>query len=252
VTGAPILLTDNDNMADVIAYIEANVAAGGTVYALGGTAVVADTLKAVENSGFVFKRLAGSNRFATNLMILEEAGINSGDPVLVCTAYNFADSLSASALGLPILLVDDTVSAAQMDFLRENADGEFILVGGTGAVKPAVEEQLREYWDVVRLAGNNRFQTSVLTAIDAFGYSADSAVLAYGYNFPDGLCAGPLAYALGAPLILTATGDEAAAVEYATSAGITSGFVLGGPTLIDDPVVKSIFSMGAGDSIVLG
>ena len=103
----------------------------------------------------------------------------------------------------------------------------------------------------MRLAGANRFDTSVQLADNAFGHSGvDYAVLAYGYNFPDGLCAGPLAYALGAPLILTATGDEAAAVEYATAAGITSGFVLGGPTLIDDPVVKSIFSMGAGDSIV--
>jgi hypothetical protein len=54
---------------------------------------------------------------------------------------------------------------------------------------------------------------------------------------------------LDVPLILTATGDEAAAVEYATAAGITDVFVLGGPTLIDDPVVKSIFSMGAGENI---
>ena len=248
-TGAPILLTDNDNMADVIAYILANVEAGGTVYALGGTAVVADTLKAVENSGYTFKRLAGASRFETNLMILEEAGIDSGDSVLVCTAYNFADSLSASALGMPILLVDDTVSAEQMAFLRENADGEFILVGGTGAVKPAVEEQLREYWNVERLAGNNRFQTSVLTAKKAFGTSADYAVLAYGYNFPDGLCAGPLAYALDAPLILTANGDEAAAAEYTASAGISDGFVLGGPSLINDGVVYRVFSMGAGENI---
>ena len=250
VTGAPILLTDNDNMADVIAYIRENVKTGGTVYALGGTAVVADTLKVVKNSGYQFKRLAGSNRFETNLMILEEAGIRSGDPILVCTAYNFADSLSASALGLPILLVDDAISAEQKAFLRENVDGGYILVGGTGAVTSTVENQLKVLDCVERLAGNNRFETSVLTAKASFGGSIDSAVLAYGYNFPDGLCAGPLAYALGAPLILTATGDEAAAVEYATAAGITSGFVLGGPTLIDDPVVKSIFSMGAGDSIV--
>ena len=249
-TGAPILLTDNDNMADVIAYILENVEEGGVVYALGGSSIVSDTLRAVTNSGYTFKRLAGASRFETNLMILEEAGIDSGDPVLVCTAYNFADSLSASALGLPILLVDDTVSAAQMAFLEENADGEFILVGGTGAVKPAVEQQLREKWDVVRLAGASRFDTSVLTAIESFGSSGvDYAVLAYGYNFPDGLCAGPLAYALGAPLILTANGDESAAVEYATAAGITDGFVLGGPSLIDDTVTRAIFSMTAGDII---
>ncbi|MBP3493910.1 MAG: cell wall-binding repeat-containing protein, partial [Oscillospiraceae bacterium] len=125
---------------------------------------------------------------------------------------------------------------------------------GTGAVKPAVEEQLRATGrDVVRLAGASRFDTSVLTAIEAFGSTGvDYAVLAYGYNFPDGLCAGPLAYALGAPLILTANGDEGPATVYANNAGIESGFVLGGPSLIDDGVVYRIFSMGAGEDIQLG
>ena len=51
---------------------------------------------------------------------------------------------------------------------------------------------------------------------------------------------------------LTANGDESAAVEYATAAGVESGFVLGGPSLIDDTVAKAIFSMGAGDEIQLG
>ena len=244
VTGAPILLTDNDNMDDVIAYIRENVEAGGTIYALGGTAVVSDTLKAVENSGYQFKRLAGSNRFETNLLILEEAGIESGDPVLVCTAYNFADSLSASALGLPILLVDDTVSAAQRDFLEDKSTSSFVLVGGTGAVTAAVERTL-EGMDgyVVRFAGASRFETSAMLADAVFGGSVENAVFAYGYNFPDGLCAGPLAYALGAPLILTANGDEAAAADYVSATDIFGGFVLGGPTLISDEAVNKIFGL---------
>ena len=251
VKDAPILLTDNDNIEDVMEYIRENVAAGGTVYALGGAPVVTDALSDIEDDGYIFKRLAGTDRFGTNLKILEEAGIDGGMPVLVCTAYGFADSLSASALGLPILLVDDTVSEEQMDFLRAACDGEFVLVGGTGAVKPAVEQQLVAAGGrVERLAGGDRFATSVLLADAAFGHSIDYAVLAYGYNFPDGLCAGPLAYTLGAPLILTANGDEAAAVEYATAANVKSGFVLGGPSLIDDPVARAIFSMDAGDSII--
>ena len=243
-TGAPILLTNNDNMDDVIAYIRENVEVGGTVYALGGSTIVSDALQAVSGSGYIFKRLAGASRFETNLMILEEAGIDSGDPVLVCTAYNFADSLSASALGLPILLVGDTVSDAQMAFLNESTDGEFVLVGGTGAVTAAVERTL-EGMDgyVVRLAGASRFETSAMLADEVFGGSVENAVFAYGYNFPDGLCAGPLAYALGAPLILTANGDEAAAADYVSTTDIFGGFVLGGPTLISDEAVNKIFGL---------
>ena len=226
------------------------------VYALGGTAVVSDQLKLVEDLGFQFKRLAGSNRFAPNLMILEEAGIRSGDPVLVCTAYNFADSLSASALGMPILLVDDTISDAQMDWLLEHSNGEFILVGGTGAVKPAVENQLAaaEPFYMERLAGSNRFETSRLVAewMDTYyGRTPLSAALAYGYNFPDGLCAGPLAYALGAPLLLTATGDEVQPASYTRDYGLRQGVVLGGPALISDDSVKAIFSMTDAEEIAI-
>ena len=249
---APILLTNNRNMADVLAYIYENVEDGGMIYALGGSAVVADTLRAVEGEGYQFKRLFGATRFETNLAILEEAGIEGGMPVLVCTAYNFADSLSASALGLPILLVGDTVTEAQMDFLRENTDGLFYLVGGTGAVSQAVENKLvAEGGMTHRLAGSTRYETSVLVAEAAFGDDADCAVLAYAQNFPDGLCAGPLAYALDCPLLLTSINKEAAAIGYTTPLGINCGFVLGGPSLIDDRGVKSIFSMSASDSITI-
>ena len=258
---APILLTDNDNMADVLEYIDANLADGGMVYALGGTAVVSDQLKLVEDLGFQFKRLAGSSRFETNLAILDEVRAVYGtevlyEPVLVCTAYNFADSLSASALGMPILLVDDTISDAQMDWLLEHSNGEFILVGGTGAVKPAVENQLAaiEPFYMERLAGSNRFETSRLVAewMDTYyGRTPLSAALAYGYNFPDGLCAGPLAYALGAPLLLTATGDEVQPASYTRDYGLRQGVVLGGPALISDESVKAIFSMTDAEEIAI-
>ena len=96
---------------------------------------------------------------------------------------------------------------------------------------------------VVRLAGASRFETSAMLADEVFGGSVENAVFAYGYNFPDGLCAGPLAYAWGAPLILTATGDEAAAADYVSTTDIFGGFVLGGPTLISDEAVNKIFGL---------
>ena len=247
---APILLTNNANMADVLGYIRSNLRSGGTVYALGGTAVVSDSLKQVAVSGFTFKRLNGANRFETNLEILKEAGIDSGMPVLVCNAYNFPDSLSASAVGLPILLTDDSLTQQQLSFLRKNSDGSCVLVGGTGAVSATVEQQLRNdgCW-LHRLAGVNRFETSVLLAEffydDAHGVfdTPDKLTLTYAYNFPDGLCAGPLAYALNAPLILTAGGDEAAAAHYANTLGIRQGVVLGGPSLVTESSVTSILSL---------
>ena len=62
----------------------------------------------------------------------------------------------------------------------------------------------------------------------------EAGVLAYGKNFPDGLCGGALAYELNGPLILTANGNTKAAVAYASEAGMNTGYVLGGISLIDD------------------
>ncbi len=248
VKNAPILLTDNDNIGDVMAYIQKNVEKGATVYALGGKAVVTDKLLDLEKKGYDVKRLAGKSRFETNLEILKECGSVAGKDILVCTGFNFADSLSASAAKRPILLVDDKLTSEQKAYLKQQSGCKYCIVGGTGAVTSSVEKSLKSYGTVSRLAGSNRFETSVMVAKKFFS-DPTTAVLAYGYNFPDGLCAGPLAATINAPLILTATGDEAQAAAYAKEEGIKDGMVLGGSALINDKAVKKIFSMGSGDKI---
>ena len=130
-------------------------------------------------------------------------------------------------------------------------DGIVCALGGTGAVSTAVENQLKALGTVERLAGANRFETSTMLADWCYGGSMpESIVMAYGYNFPDGLCAGPLAAAIDAPLILTANGDERQAVTYANDLGITAGFVLGGPSLINDEAVRTILSLHEDDEVV--
>ena len=247
VKNAPILLVRGANVNDVKNYIKNNLISGGTVYLLGGVNAVS---KAMETGldGFNVKRLGGANRYDTNLLILKEAGVGDKD-IIVCTGLNFADSLSASATGLPILLVKDGLYANQKEFLK-SVTGDYIIVGGTGAVNTTIEKQLASYGSVKRLAGNNRYETSVLVAKEFFS-APKSAVLAYAQNFPDGLSGGPLAYALKAPLILTDNNKPTAAVNYATGLGIKSGYVLGGTGLISDRVVKNIFAMASGDSILV-
>ena len=234
---APILLVKGSNVNAVKEYIKANLADRGTVYLLGGVNAVPKTMETgLEN--FNVMRLGGNTRYDTNLLILKEAGVGDKD-IIVCTGLNFADSLSASATGLPILLVKDGLLAAQKDFLAATS-GKKIIVGGTGAVNATIEKQLASYGSVKRLAGNTRYDTSVLVAKEFFS-NPKSAVLAYAQNFPDGLSGGPLAYALNAPLILTDNNKPTAAVNYGTSLGIKSGYVLGGPGLISDKVANDIF-----------
>ena len=238
VKNAPIIMTNGKNAQDVKAYIKDNLKKGGTVYILGGTAAVPEGV-GCGLKDYTVKRLSGATRYETNLEILKEAGV-SGREILVCTGKNFADSLSGSAAKRPILLVPGYLSGKQKSFLSSLSGNEFYILGGTAAVSSAMESAIGQYGTVQRIGGATRYETSVLIA-ETFFDSPKSLVLAYSNNFPDGLCGGPLAMSMDAPLILTCTGREAAAKAYAESNGIYEGIVLGGNILIDDTTVGNIF-----------
>ncbi|MBQ8897243.1 MAG: cell wall-binding repeat-containing protein [Clostridia bacterium] len=243
VNNAPILLVKdrNSEINAVKDYIKKNLVAGGTVYLLGGEKAVPKKME-TGLDGFTVKRLGGSDRYATNLLILQEAGV-AGKDIVVCTGKDFADSLSASAVGLPILLVKDSLSSTQQSFLSGNS-GKIYIIGGTNAVSTRIENQLKNYGTVTRLAGATRYKTSVLVA-ETFFTEPIAAVIAYGENFPDGLSGGPVAYTNGAPLILTRSGRVDDAAAYIKSKGITFGYAQGGTAVLPDKVVRTVFSLDA-------
>ena len=248
VKSAPILLTYHAANEKIAAYIGNNLAPGGTVYILGGSTAVSDDFEEMVSSlnRYTVKRLAGSDRFGTNLAILEEAGVSHDQEILICTATGFADSLSASAAGLPILLAHGTLREDQKRFL-EGTSGNFVIIGGTSAVSSSLEAELDAIGDVERVAGENRYQTSVKVAKE-FVSDPDAVVLAYARNFPDGLCGGPLAIALNAPLVLTDIYDPSEADTYVS--GIRSGVVVGDSPLISDAAVRAIFDMPSDAQII--
>ena len=241
VKNAPILLSFNEVYNDQVkSYIRENMTDDGTIYILGGTgAVPASITTGLER--YNVKRLAGDDRFGTNLAILEEAGVEGKD-ILVCTGLTFADSLSASASKLPILLVWRDLTKDQKAFLAEQEGSKLYVIGGEGAVSEKLEKQVAAYGEVTRLAGGNRFETSTLIA-ETFFDAPTSVVLAYGWNFPDGLCGGGLAASMNAPMLLTMERYEAAATAYAQAKGIKNSMILGGDGLIPDASVRTIFAL---------
>lgn len=242
---APILLTSGKetNVAQLHDYIKANVEKGGTVYILGGTGAVPETVDQIKTAGYRVIRIAGASRYETSLKILTEAGM-TGNEILVATGKNFADSLSASATGRPIMLVKpgEKLSAAQKTVLQGIKNAKIYIVGGNSAVSKEIEDELTAYGTVTRIAGTSRYETSVKVA-ETFFKKASSAVVASGKKFPDGLCGGPLAAALNAPLILTKDGETTAASGYIAANNIRSGYVLGGTGALSDQTVEQVFSL---------
>lgn len=238
---APILLVEKNVEAEVIAYIKANLSAKGTVYILGGTSSVPESFaNGLKAENIAYKRLAGDNRYLTNLEILKEAELNS-KTILVCTGKNFADSLSASAVNLPILLVGDKLTNEQKAYLENIENLTFQIIGGTGSVSESVANELKAFGNVARIAGNTREITSVEVA-KAFFKDPIVVTLAYSRDFPDGLCGGPLSYNLGAPLLLVNEGAESYAAEYVKANEIENGIVFGGKATISDSTANAVFA----------
>ena len=250
---APILLYRASAMELNLEYIQENLTKDGVVYLLGGTAAVpADVATSLTDAGIAVKRLSGRTRFDTNLAILEEAGIEADQEILVCTGYNFADSLSASATGLPMLLVNNTsgeLTENQVAFLETlTKTNSLCIIGGSGAVSTDLAAALSKFATTERISGKTRYETSILVAGRYFD-APEAVILAYAQNFPDGLCGGVLAHAMNAPLVLTDANGVAVAADYVAEGKIGRGIVLGGASIISDATVRTVFALDA-DTVI--
>lgn len=240
---APIIITKAKYAQLTCEYLNENLNDGAYIYVLGGTAAMPGNILETLEVNATVCRLEGKDRYATNLAILDEADIGDKD-LLVATGLSFADSLSASATGLPILLVNSkpgkSLTQEQKNFLK-GVEGDIYILGGESAVNAEFEAEIEAVTNksVTRIAGGSRYETSVEIAAE-FLPGATSAVVAYAGDFPDGLCGGPLAYAMGAPLLLTKSG-KTEAPEYTVANSITTGYVLGGEGLISGEMTGKIF-----------
>lgn len=243
---APILLVNSNDISATVEYIRNNVAEDGHVYILGGTGAVPVSFETAMDSlsqTIEVTRLGGLNRYETDLQILDQLEVQDGDEIIVATGMDYADSLSASSTGKPILIVGNQLTDTQKAFFASHQSSSVVIVGGTGAVNETVEKEIASYVgvsNITRKGGANRYETSALVA-EYFTPNATRAVLAYGLNFPDGLCGGPIAYMTDSPLILVTDAANAQAMEYMNKHEIHNGITIGGPALISDATVHSIF-----------
>lgn len=243
---APILLVNSGNMESIENFMDRKVSYDATVYILGGTGVVPESvitnLKLVSSS-YRIKRLGGKNRYETNLQILKEAGVKDGDDIIVATGTNYADSLSASSTGKALVLASDSLTDEQRSFFRAHPNSKVYIIGGPAVVNEKIESQIASYQNsenIFRIFGNTRYETSILIA-EIFCTSSEYAVISYGNDFPDGLCAGPLANCLSAPLILVDDRHYSLAKEFVDNWAVNYGIVSGGYAVVSDNLINIIF-----------
>ena len=244
---APILVVNENNEERVKTYIEQNLAKDGTVYIMGGSAAVTggfeDSL-----SDFDTVRFAGDDRYETNLNTLKELNLTGKEDIIIASGKDFADALSASSTGCPIMIVGERLTEPQIAFLKTlGGDDTYCIAGGTAAVSVEVEEQLRALnaGSVKRLAGEDRYETGVLIAETFYGRTG-SVYIASGDDFPDGLTGGVLAGlsrdGKGAPLILVNRNNTERAAEYIDDVNPRTVKAIGGKAAVPDDVLKAVIS----------
>ncbi len=236
VKSAPILLIDSKTEDKVAQYVKSNLSDDGTVYILGGPGAVPESMED-KLDGLNVKRLAGGDRYTTNLAILEETD-TSGKDLLVCSGAGFADALSVSSVGRPIMLVGHTLTEEQRAYLETAGFSKIYIIGGTGAVSVEMNNSLSEYASQMeRVGGQNRFETSLNVAATFFPGHHDYMMMVYAKDFPDGLSGGALAYHYDAPVILAMTSNVTAASSFRGLAGAARSITMGGPSLISDNAI---------------
>jgi len=211
ITGGPVLLTEPDALPDVVAD-ELRRLQPSHVVILGGTAVISTAVESAIDaivSGSP-TRLAGDDRYATSAAI-SASHFQPGVPVAyVASGLNFPDALSGAPLaGLtdgPVLLTaPDGVPDVVADELRRLAPSRIVILGGTSVIGDSVEARLDALISgaPTRLAGDDRFATSVEISASQYEPGVPVVYIANGFNFPDALAGAPLAGLTGGPVLLT-------------------------------------------------
>ena len=196
-------------------------------------------------------RYAGSNRYGTAVEI-SKAAASKSEYVVIASGSSYADALAgvplANALKAPILLTaKDSIDADTMAQIKNLGASKAIILGGTGVVSDKVEKQLTaQKLNVERIAGTDRFQTSVKIAnrLLEIADAPDGIFFVYFNGFADALSVGSLAGSTYSP-ILYMKGDgklDDATKEYldAFTDKIGYGFIIGGPKLISSSAENSI------------
>jgi len=243
---APILLVGNNDKDTVtLNYIKNNLKPTGTVYVLGGSTAVSDgTLNKVKSLGFKnIKRLGGSDRYATNMSIVNELNVSKGSSVIIANSMSYADSLSISGISgasnMPIFLVNGSLTSSTLNKIKSIAPKNIYIVGSTTVVNSNIEKQLKSYGNVVRLGGKDRFETSLKIANYFTKSTQTTALVSYGLNFPDALAGGALASKTASPILLV-NGDVTAQKAFLDKSNITKLYVLGSTSAVSDSIVSQL------------
>lgn len=166
-----------------------------------GTMVLPSVVSADSGS-----RLFGSNRYATNYAVVDDV-MESAEIVVLASGQKFPDALSAynfsKVMDAPIILMDKT-SDYTYDLLDKLGTKDILMVGGPNTLSPEFEAELSKHYQVTRVFGEDRYETSEFSyeLTKEFFNEDPVPIITTGEYFQEPLIATTFASYLNEPLLL--------------------------------------------------
>lgn len=192
-------------------------------------------------------------------LAVSQATFATAPQVLIARDDVFADALASGVLQgapAPLLLVPSAgpVPDEVMAHIAELGASRAAILGGEGAVAPAVATQLEQAGlTVSRIAGPDRTATAVAVA-EAAATGATTAILARAFADPDGdpsaawadsVAVGGWAAAQDYPILVTATDALSSAPrDHLVAGGYERVFIAGGTAAVAEAVVTELEGLG--------
>ena len=280
--GAPVLTTPSDELrSDAASFLRRTrvsrvllVGANSDTQGI-GPSVVAE----LEALGIAVERVTRPDQYATSVAAARRLGTpgrmeGHGRTAIVASGEVFADALVAGPLAArgrhPILLTKPHVLRRDVArYLTENSVEHVVLMGGTGALREAIEESIAALGiEVTRVAGATRYETAAEAAALAVRrysltcFTQRRVALARGDIPFDSFSAAPLLARLCTPLLLTDPDDVPAPTarylnQARTDIGAFSGVelsvhVFGGNAAVSNAAINAYLAVGTASSIKCG
>lgn len=258
ILNAPVLLTTSNTLSDYAgeALIQIDPV---NVIIIGGTqSVSANVEEDISDllQGASVMRCYGQSRVQTAEKIYELGVGDWSNTAILVTGTDYADALSASAYSYatnsPIFLIDGSgeMSTVTKYRLTSGAFDRVVIVGGSAVVSEEVEDSLESSGvQVERWAGNNRYQTSSIVALNAMDEGVldiDEVGVASGRNYPDALSASAVIGRKSGILILadgSSSGLSAIDDLLGGSTDVSTVTVFGGTSSVAQSVRDHIVSL---------
>jgi putative cell wall-binding protein/LmbE family N-acetylglucosaminyl deacetylase len=205
------------------------------------------TTEAIESVQPSYERLSGKDRFEVAVNVAEKGWGTTGAGTVLVANYNaYADALAAGPLAYhknaPILLTHTSqLTPASKNEIAKLQSNEVIVVGGPGSVSEDVLNELKEMGieNVQRIGGKDRFEVALNIAKEL--PPSNTAIVAFGLNFPDALAISPYASVKGYPILLTNTYVlPATTIEALSLRNVKQTIVVGGEGSVSPAVFSSL------------